>query len=208
MPGLRQLRSFSVEMMKLAADVQDAGIRELLAYRRGEEYLPGGQLSSNTATEAPHQAKMAAGFDSRMGLAADSFDLSSKKKKNNAYQTVRDYAATGMKGALTGLGVMGATNAMRGRFGSPQTAHEIRKAMHNARKAAVVGGGLAVGDRAYRHDDLPKTAGVVRATASGLRSPAAQLSQASATGALKNVVHSAEGRRPRSLQIGKKFRAA
>jgi hypothetical protein len=128
MPGLRQLRAFSVEMMKLAADVQDADIRDLLAFRRGEEYLPGGQLESNTEEEERHQSKLA-DFDPKMGLAAGSFDLRARKKKHNDYQKARDYTTTGLKGGLTGLGVLGAINTMRGRFGSPSGAYEVRKAM-------------------------------------------------------------------------------
>jgi hypothetical protein len=214
MTSLRQLRSFSAEMMKIAADVQDPGIQELLAFRRGEEYLPGGQLPSNTALEEYYQPKMAAGFDSRIGLATDAFDLKARKKKHNQYQTVRDYATTGMKGGLTGIGLLGAANALRGRFGSPQGPVETFKAMRNVRRAAGAGVGVALLDRAYRHDDLPdiqgkdKTAGIVRPTANGLRSPAAQLSQAQATGSFKNVIRSTEGRAPHSLQTGKKFRLA
>ena len=200
MADLRQLRSFTTEMMKLAAGVPDAGIQELLAFRRGEEYLPGGQLPSNTEEEVRHQAKFAEMFDPKMGLAAGSFDLKARKKKSNEYQKARDYAVTGMKGGLSGLGVMGAVNAMRKK---PFAASAMK-----ARRAATLGASIALLDRAYRHDDLPKTAGVVRPTAAGLRSPAAQLSQARATGSFKNVVRSTEGLKPHSLQTGKKFRVA
>lgn len=209
MPGLRQLRSFSTELMKLAAGVPDAGIRELLAFRRGEEFLPGGQLESNTEEEARHQAKFASpGLDfgsmGRLGLASGSFDLPARKKKDNAYQKVRDYAVTGMKGGLSGLGVMGAINTMRGKKGL--------NSMMAARRAAAGGASLALLDRAYRHDDLPKTANIgtigVHPTPSGLRSPGAQLSQARETGLFRGVNHAAEGREPHSLQIGQKFRAA
>jgi len=197
--GLRQLRSFSTEMMKLAAGVPDAGIRELLAFRRGEEYLPGGRLESNTVEESPNHEKFGSGmFDPKMGLASGDFDHHARKKKDNAYQKGRDYAASGMKGGLTGLGVAGAVNAMRKKPFLPTAM--------KARRAAGLGASVALLDRAYRHDDLPKTAGVVRSTASGLRSPAAQLSQASATGGFKSVVRSTEGRAPLSLQSGQKFR--
>jgi hypothetical protein len=212
MPGLRQLRAFSVEMMKLAADVQDADIRDLLAFRRGEEYLPGGQLESNTEEEERHQSKLA-DFDPKMGLAAGSFDLRARKKKHNDYQKARDYTTTGLKGGLTGLGVLGAINTMRGRFGSPSGAYEVRKAMSTARKAFGVGAGAAVADRAYRHDELPKTAADigalgVRPSTGNLKSPGTQLSQARATGLFRNVNHASEGLKPRSLKIGSKFRVA
>lgn len=211
--SLRQLRSFSVEMMKLAADIQDADIRSLLAFRRGEEYLEGGKLPANTALEDEelHLTKMG-NFDSRIGLAAsDSYDLRSKTKKDNKYQKARDYATSGAKGGLTALGILGAVNAMRGRFGSPQGLSETRKAMKNARRAAAVGASAAVVDRAYRHNELPevaKLANIVNPTPNAFRSPAAQLSQARATGSFKNVIRSSEGRQPHSLQIGKKFRVS
>jgi hypothetical protein len=212
MPGLRQLRAFSVEMMKLAADVQDAGIRDLLAFRRGEEYLPGGQLESNTEEEVRHQSKLA-DFDPKMGLAAGSYDLKARKKKQNDYQKARDYTTTGLKGGLTGLGVLGAINTMRGRFGSPAGVYETRKAMNTARKAFGIGASAAVADRAYRHDELPKTASNigalgVQSTPGNLKSPGAQLSQARATGLFRNVNHASEGLKPRSLQMGTKFRVA
>lgn len=180
--GLRQLRSFSTELMKLAADVPDADIRELLTH---------------------HQIKIANGFDPKMGLAAGNYDLHAKKKKSNSYQKVRDYAATGMKGGLTGLGIMGALNAMRQKkiFPSPST----------ARRAASLGSSVALLDRAYRHDDLPKTASDIGAlgvkpTPANLATPGLQLAQARATGLFRNVNHETEGRKPRSLQLGHKFR--
>lgn len=193
-------------MMKLATGTPDAGIQELLAYRRGEEYLPGGLLESNTAEEAPHQAKMA--FDPKMGLAAGSYDLKARKKKSNTYQSARDYATTGLKGGLTGLGVMGALNTMRGRFGAPQNISEVRKAVRNAKTFAGIGATAAVADRAYRHDEFAsKTADIgalaVNAKAGPLRSPGAQLSQARATALFRNVNHETEGLKPKSLQYGK-----
>lgn len=210
--SLRQLRSFSVEMMKLAADIQDADIRSLLAFRRGEEYLEGGKLPANTALEDVelHLTKM--GLDSRIGLAAsNSYDLHAKTKKDNSYQKTRDYATSGIKGGLTALGLLGATNAMRGRFGPPKNLSATRKAMNNARRVAAVGAAAAVVDRAYRHDELPevaKLANIVRPTPNAFRSPAAQLAQSRATGSFKNVIRSTEGRQPHSLQIGNKFRVS
>lgn len=50
--------------MKLAAGVPDAGARELLAFRQGEEYLPGGRLESNANQEAATATKQA--FDPKM----------------------------------------------------------------------------------------------------------------------------------------------
>lgn len=189
MTELRQLRSFSTELMKLAADVSDADIRELLTYRQ-----------NNVSVD---QAKIANSFDPKMGLAAGSYDLRAKKKKSNSYQKVRDYAATGMKGGLTGLGIMGALNAMKQKkiFPRPST----------ARRAASLGSSVALLDRAYRHDDLPKTASDIGAlgvnpTPANLATPGLQLAQARATGLFRNVNHETEGRKPRSLQLGHKFR--
>lgn len=136
---------------------------------------------------------------------AGSYDLHARKKKDNAYQKVRDYATTGMKGGLSGLGVMGAINTMKGRKGFAN--------MVNARRAAAGGASVTLLDRAYRHDDLPKTASDIGAlgvnpTPSNFGTPGAQLSQARATGLWRAVNHETEGRKPRSLQLGQKFRFA
>jgi hypothetical protein len=209
---LRTIRAFSVELMKIAAEVQDADIRKLLSERKGKEYLDGGRLLSNSAAEAEYAIKMATsgGYSAPVGLAVGSGSLDvlkSHKKKKNSYQTARDYAGTAMKGGLTGLGVLGAANAMRGRFGSPTGNMAIR---HAARRAATVGAGIAVVDRAYRYDDLPtseKKAFAVSANpTSSFQSPARSLMQSSQTGGFRSGIIHDTGTAPKSLTMGKNFR--
>lgn len=212
-PAIRMIRAFSTELQKIAAKVQDADIQKLLAEREGKEYLDGGRLATNTMLEAEYAQKMAGfgGYSAPVGLstgAGINDVLKSKTKKDNDYQKVRDYAGTGMKGGLTGLGVLGATNAMRGRFGAPVGAAAIRHAAKSARRAAGIGATAAIADRAYRHDDLPgeKKAFVVGANPNTpFRSPAASLSESRATGSFKNVIHDA-GKASRGVQLGTKFR--
>lgn len=210
--SLRTIRAFSSELMKIASGIKyDADVRKLLAERRGEEYLDGGRLLTNTEAEAPYAQQKIAYSNFHAGLSSGSFDvLGSKKKKNNHYQTARDYAGTALKGGLTGLGVLGATNALRGRFGSPSGAKAIAHATRAARQAAAGGAGLALADRAYRHNDLPgqdKKAFVVSPNnGSSFKSPAAELAQSRQTGAFRsNIVHDS-AKAPKSLTLSQKFR--
>jgi hypothetical protein len=209
MSSLRTIRSFTVEMLKIAADIKDADIQKLLTERQGKEYLEGGRLPSNTFDEAPPLIKMAAGggYRAPVGMAAsDNYDLKARKKKNNTYQKMRDYATTGMKGALTGLGVLGASNAMRGRFGSPSGGLEVLKATRQARRAATIGGSAAMLDRAYRHDELSKESMVSANPNNSFRSPAAELAESSRTGRFESHVVHDYGKPPKTFIIGKKFR--
>jgi hypothetical protein len=208
--SLRSFRIFSSEIMKAAAKVDDADVQALLADRKGEEYLKGGKLPSNTAEEIQYERKMAANFNAgytNAGVGASGgFDLSSKTKKNNKYQKVRDYAASAGKGGLTGLGVLGALNVMRGKFKGPETTHEIRKATRAARNAFVGGAGVATLDKAYRHDELPKMAMVTANPNAAFRSAASSLATSARTGAMKSSVVHHMGKPPRVLQLGQKFR--
>ncbi len=216
MQPLRTIRAFSAELMKIASGIKyDAEVRKLLAERQGEEYLEGGRLLTNTEPEAPYSNQKIAnyGYSMPVGLntGAGSYDvLHSKKKKKNTYQTARDYAGTALKGGLTGLGVLGAANALRGRFGSPVGEAAIQQAMHSARRAAAAGAGIALADRAYRHDDLPgqeKAAFTVSpGTATNFTSPAKELAKSSQTGGFRGGIIHDTGKAPKSLQLGKKFR--
>jgi len=98
---------------------------------------------------------------------------------------------------------------MRGRFGSPSGYHATRKAMHAARKSFGIGAGVAVADRAYRHNDLPsheKQAFAVSPNpSSSFRSPAESLANSSMTGSFKPSVIHDTGKAPKSLTLGKKF---
>lgn len=212
---LRTIRAFSVELMKEAAQIGDADIRKLLAERKGEEYLEGGRLPANTEAEVPYVSKMAnqgkytAPRD--IATASGAVDvLKSHKKKHNRYQKIRDYSGTAMRGGLTGLGVLGATNAMRGRFGSPSGAHAARAAAKSVRRAVGAGASIAVADKAYRHDDIPsidKKAFVVSPNPSApFRSPGAALSGARETGSFEPSVIHDSGKPIKSVQLGRKFR--
>lgn len=206
MSSLRTIRSFTVEMLKIAADIKDSDIRKLLSERRGEEYLEGGRLQSNSFDEAPPLIK--AGNNYSSGVATGAFNLSARKKKDNSYQTARDYTTTGAKGALTGLAILGASNTMRGRFGSPSTASEAIRAMRQARRAATVGGSAAVLDRAYRHNDLykDKTSMVRPGLNTGFRSPQEELARGAETGKFESHVIHDYGKPARTVQLGRKFR--
>lgn len=204
MSGLRTFRSFTTEMMKISADVKDADIRQLLSERRGEEYLQGGRLLSNSAADGAQYA-IKLGGNYPIGLAAGAYDLQGKKKGPEKYQKTRDYALTAMKGGLTGLGVLGATNAMRGRFGSPSTTHAVHKATQSARRAAGIGAAVAVADKHYR-DSAEKRAFVNQAATAPFRGPASQLSESQRTGGFKSHVIHNVGQPPKVVQLGKKFR--
>lgn len=209
MSGLRTIRAFTVEMLKIAADIKDADIRKLLAERRGEEYLEGGRLLTNTEQEAKYFPKMAGvggGYTAPVGMSASgSYDLKARKKKDNTYQKLRDYATTGTKGALTGLGILGASNAMRGRFGSPSAGLEAVRAARQARRVATIGASAAVLDRAYRHDEFTKEALVNPKPETPFRSPRQELSRGQETGKFESHVFHDYGS-PRTVQLGRKFR--
>jgi hypothetical protein len=208
MSSLRTIRSFTVEILKTAADIRDSDIRKLLAERRGEEYLEGGRLATNTFDEAPPLIKSGTQYSS--GVATGTYNLKANKKKDNSYQHVRDYATTGLKGALTGLAVLGASNALRGRFGGPTTKAETFRAMRQSRRAATIGGSAAVLDRAYRHNDFYKDKDKVAMVRTGIntsfRSPQEELARGSETGKFESRVIHDFGRPLKTVQLGRKFR--
>ena len=209
---LRTIRAFSTELMKLAAGIKDADIQKLLSNRKGEEYLPGGKLPSNSIEDEMLTEKQAAGgYTAPVGMAASgNYDHHAKKKKPNTYQKLRDYAGAGVKGGLTGLGILGAANAMRGRFGAPTGAREISQAARAAQRAATVGAGVAVADRAYRHDDVPgmgKSAGVIsQGLSRSFGSPAGAAATARRTGGFKSSISQRPGKPPKTVQLGQKFK--
>lgn len=207
MSNLRTIRSFTVEMLKIAADINDADIRKLLADRRGQDYLVGGRLISNSEAEAPYFPKMSSPYSrSATMVASGNYNLGSHKKKDNTYQKVRDYAATGIKGGLTGLGILGASNAMRGNFKAPAAGLETIKAMRSARRAATVGASATVLDRAYRYNEQEKKASFIHANPNAaFRSPAEELATSSRTGRFEAKVHN-YGKAPHTVQLGNKFR--
>ncbi len=204
MNNLRTIRSFTVELIKIASNIKDSDVRKLLVERRGQEYLEGGRLSTNSFDEAPPLVKMSnAGYS---GIASGAYNLKANTKKDNSYQKARDYAVTGVKGGLTGLAILGASNAMRGRFGGPSTRAETMKAMRQARRAATIGSSAAVLDRAYRHDDIHKHAMVNPGLNKSFRGPEEELARGTETGKFESGVIHDYGRPARTVQIGKKFR--
>ncbi len=212
---LRTIRAFSVELMKEASKIVDADIRKLLAERKGEEYLVGGKLSSNTEAEVPYIMKMANNGNYTaprdMTTASGAVDvLKSHKKKHNKYQKIRDYSGTGLRGGLTGLGTLGAVNAMRGRFGGPSGAHATRAAAKSVRRAFGSGAAIAIGDKAYRYNDVPsidKKAFVVSPNPTApFKSPGSALAETKETGSFEpGVIHNS-GKAAKSIQLGRKFR--
>lgn len=57
--NIRQARSFSTELAKIAAGILDPDIRALVADRNGKEYLQGGQLATNDTKETNFTPKLA-----------------------------------------------------------------------------------------------------------------------------------------------------
>lgn len=210
MSDLRTIRAFAVEMIKISAAIKDSDIRKLLAERKGVDYLEGGELPSNQE-EALYLPKMAGfgGYQAPIGMSAGNmYDFQDPKKKHNNYQKIRDYGVTGVKGALTGLGILGASNAMRGRFGAPSSGLEALRAARQARRAATIGASAAMLDRAYRYDDvnLTKQALVNPKPSSPFRSPAQELSDGQETGKFESGIIHDYGKPPKTVQLGRKFR--
>jgi hypothetical protein len=52
-------RAFATELMKIATEVQDADIRAMIAEGKTKEYLPGGELKTNTEIETNFKPKLA-----------------------------------------------------------------------------------------------------------------------------------------------------
>jgi hypothetical protein len=197
---LRFYRSFSAELQKIAASVDDAGIRALLADRRGEEYLQGGELPVNESVPGERTvpagvpiAKVAAG----LGYGLHNYDLKAKKKGPTGYQKARDYAVSGVKGALTGGAVLALAHNMRGGQATDIAAKSLRR-------AAGVGAGASLADRAFRHEELKKVAVVTSQPSAPFRSPADALDRSSNVGQFENKVHQSTAK-PAGL-IGNKFR--
>lgn len=189
----RQLRSFSAELMKLATGVVDADIRKLLAMRKGEEFLPGGELQANTTT--PHE-KLAA----NSALMTSMINFKANKKDDTPYQAARDWGWTGVRGATAGAGLTKLVKDMKGQHMAP----------HHYRKGVAIGTSVALGDRLWRHrhelgKHPEKTATVQPNPGSSFKSPATALHTGQETGQFhaKSVHHMAA---PKPLQIGKKFR--
>lgn len=148
---IRQFRSFSIELMKFASGLpDDAGMRAALAESHGDEdYLPGGELSSNgTASELLQKLSFSSIAATQVGSSAMPLNKNVNVKGSDSYQDKRDWAITGLKGATGGVGATG-------------LAHSLRNAEHKlttkqVRHGAAIGASLALGDRLLRHHAAKK----------------------------------------------------
>ena len=141
------------------------------------------------------------------GLAAGLHDHKAKTKIDSPYQDVRDYGLAAGKGALTGAAVVGLADKLTK---SPFAGHK------SYRTGALIGGGLMMADRAFRHtragkdakkNALVKKAGFVDPNESRpLSSPALSLSASQRTGRMKATNRLGLGKRFKPLSIGKNFR--
>ena len=192
--NLRLYRSFATELMKLAAP--NAGVNALRALRQGKEYLEGGQLKTNDPKETNFMPKLAAfGMSNmaavNMGNAADLYNLKAKTKAHGVYQNIRDYTIGGLKGAMTGVGVLGTANALR----HGPDAKLISKGPFRA--AAGIGAGLALADRFYRRNIAKGKQQEKDAAATPVPNPSATFTPARE---LHRVGEVAKMNRPRGLK--------
>lgn len=201
----RRFLSFATEFLKISMAQKDADIQKTLADRQGREYLQGGELPSN----APTQSLSKEGNVNHIrSLTSGAYDHKANKKKDDSYQAVRDYAAAGMRGGLTGIGVQGAINSMRGQFGTPTNIPAAAKAV---RKAGALGASLALLDRAHRYskdkdNNKEKMSSVNPNPQRPFTSPSMAASAARRTGGKTGrVLQSASGAPPRVVSLGRKY---
>lgn len=200
--NLRAYRAFSTELLKIANDLGDAEIRALLAERRGEEYLKGGELDSRQQNDDPPAP---ANLEKKSNIAAlaPSF-LHAQKKDNTPYQAVRDTSVKALGGAAGGAGAMKLVHDM---MGKAPTARGYRI-------AAGTGAGLALADKAFRYRQeigqkmrrkpKVKKAFVETNPGAGFKSPAESLASGQTVGKFQNRVHMSQAKVPGAL--GKAFR--
>jgi hypothetical protein len=203
----RFFRSFSSELSKIAADIVDSDIRKLLAERRGEEYLEGGELPDNEQHFYVPVMGGGAVKTAAMGTMTDTYNLRAKKKEDSDYQRLRDTSWRGAQGAAVGAGLTKLHKDMHGR----------QMMAKHYRKGALLGMGAAVADKAYRHrqglkedirNRLPsrktKEAGIVRPNATrAFRSPASALSAGQKTGGFESKTNKFPGKPARVVRLGK-----
>lgn len=248
-------RAFATELLKIATEVRDADIRAMIAYGKGQEYLPGGELKTNTEVETNFKPKLAVSAqwlkghlvrgaakatDQRLGSFTSKMKtLSSESKhlpiraqaslsaaygkstlnnrrmaahfpkteknasfmgytpastyafrgkaptgKSSPYETASNFAATGLKGGMTGAGVatLGHT-LMHG--------HEARIMPKNLGKAVAIGGGVALADRALRRHAVMKQNRMAKTAMLGSNtfSPGRALQTSQQQGHFENKLH-------------------
>jgi hypothetical protein len=198
--SLFQYRAFATELMKIATELQDPDIRALMAQRKGEEYLKGGQLPTNADAEGqdsryvPELQKKAFGIGYEAGaLPPDDYMVRGKLKKPGMYQDVRDTAVAGMKGALTGAGVTGLYHGLRGRMNTLPTGQ--------LQAGAGIGAGLALADRMYRHHQQKRQLQEEAVKQANLSTftPARALDTGHKVGSFENKVHVGAPAQPAGL---------
>jgi hypothetical protein len=205
--NLLTYRAFSTELLKIANDLGDADVRSLLAERKGEEYLKGGELPTNKIVPGDRPVPAGDGAATKIAnyaLAAPSM-LKAHKKEQGPYQTVRDTGLKALGGAAAGAGSMRLFHDMMGRHPTP----------HKYRVSAGIGAGIALVDKAFRHrQDIKDTvrrkpkqklAFVQQNTASTFRSPGDALASAQTVGKFQNRVHQSAAKVPGLL--GKSMRS-
>lgn len=188
------MRAFSTEIVKLAMEIKDPDIQALLADRKGKEYLPGGQLKTNTESETGFVPKIATitGWRSPARLAATGMDMpSSDGTPHDRYSSAKDWAMTGVKGVTTGAGLMGLGHAL--------AKNELKPSLGALRAGAVIGGGLAIGDKLLANRAKKKEMLKQAMLGSETFTPGRALKASGELAHFENKVHQGPGIRPSGL---------
>lgn len=211
--SIRRLRSFSTELMKIASEILDADVRMLLAERRGDEYLPGGQLPSNDPRETNFVPKIAAYMPSRALMASNmmgsSINLKNEHpagKAEKTYLTGRDYLSAGVRGTTAGLGALAAAKTLL-----PEKLEKAMTKNHKAygRLASGIGVASMLGDLTYRRHKLKqlnahreKRAFVQANPNASFGSPATQLANSRRVGSFEaGRIHTVRPQLPRMPKV-------
>lgn len=205
--NLLTYRAFSTELLKIANELGDADIRALLADRKGDEYLKGGELPTNKTVPGERPVPAGDGGATKIAnyaMAAPGL-LRAHKKEEGGYQTVRDTGLKTLGGAAGGAGAVKLVHDMMGKSHSP----------HGIRMGAGIGAGIALADKAFRHraeiknsvkrKPKVKLSFVQQNAAAPFHSPADSLASAQTVGKFQNRVHQSAAKTPGLL--GKSFRA-
>lgn len=168
-------RAFSTELLKIATEVRDADIRAMIAEGKGKEYLNGGALRTNSESETNFKPKIA----NFMGYTPPgTYNFRGKKPtgKSSPYETASNFAATGLKGAMTGAGAGTLLHSLKG--------HEFRLPPQHLGRWVAGGAGIALADRALRRHAVMK-----QMQKQAMFTPARQLHATQSKGSFENKVH-------------------
>jgi hypothetical protein len=197
-------RAFATELTKIAAGLGDADVRALMAERRGEEYLKGGELPSTRQTEETITPVTMSPKLANYAMMSPALLRARKKDDHAAYNTVRDTGLKTLGGAAGGAGALKLFKDMSGRTPAPK----------HYRMAAGIGAGVALADKAFRHRQeiatsvrrkpKEKIAFVEETPSSPFHSPADALAKNQTVGKFQPVVHQSAAKVPGLL--GKTFR--